>query len=97
MAFEQRQRNSRREPEGGTSVAVIAPGETFGAVTDQITSIVLTRPTPLFWYLTVGIGVIGVGFFIVSAWWLLYQGIGVFGTEIPVAWAYPITNFVWWI
>lgn len=97
MAFEQQQRNSRREPEPGTSIAVIAPGETFGAVTDQIASIVLTRPTPLFWYLTFGAGVVGVGFFIVSALWLLYQGVGVFGTEIPVAWAYPITNFVWWI
>ena len=24
-------------------------------------------------------------------------GIGVFGNNIPVAWAFPIINFVWWI
>jgi hypothetical protein len=28
---------------------VIAPGYTFGTVTDQIASVVLTRRTPYFW------------------------------------------------
>jgi molybdopterin-containing oxidoreductase family membrane subunit len=26
-----------------------------------------------------------------------YEGIGVWGVNIPVAWAFAITNFVWWI
>jgi Ni/Fe-hydrogenase subunit HybB-like protein len=97
MSFEDIQRQSERPPDPLSSLAVIAPGETFRAVTEQITSIVLTRPTPLFWYSTFGAGIIGIVFFIVSVNWLLYKGIGVFGTQIPVAWAYPITNFVWWI
>jgi molybdopterin-containing oxidoreductase family membrane subunit len=29
--------------------------------------------------------------------WLLYQGIGIWGNNIPVGWAFPIVNFVWWI
>lgn len=29
--------------------------------------------------------------------WLLYQGIGVWGNNIPTAWAFDIINFVWWI
>ena len=27
----------------------------------------------------------------------VWRGIGVWGTNIPVAWAFPIINFVWWI
>jgi Ni/Fe-hydrogenase subunit HybB-like protein len=97
MSFEDIQRNSAREPEPGTSVAVIAPGETFRSVTDQITSVILTRPTPLFWWCTFGAGVIGVGFFLVAASYLFEKGIYILGNQIPVAWGYPITNFVWWI
>src|SRR5579872_5137809 len=97
MSFEDQQRNSRREPEPGTSLAVIAPGETFGSVTEQITSIVLTRPTPLFWWSMFGAGMIGVGFFCVAASYLFEKGIYILGNEIPVAWGYPITSFVWWI
>ena len=34
---------------------VIAPGHTFGTVTDKISAIVLTRKTPRGWYLGFGI------------------------------------------
>jgi Ni/Fe-hydrogenase subunit HybB-like protein len=97
MSFEDEQRMSRRPPEPGTSVAVIAPHETFRSVTDQITSVVLTRRTPLFWWATFGAALVGIGFFVVSTCWLFYKGIAVLGNQIPVAWGYPITNFVWWI
>lgn len=97
MSFEEIQRRSARSPEPGTAIAVIAPGETFRTVTDQITSIVLTRPTPLFWWSMFGAGVIGVGFFCVAASYLFYKGIYILGNNIPVAWGYPITSFVWWI
>ena len=30
---------------------VIAPGHTFGTVTDKISSIVLNRKTPLYWFI----------------------------------------------
>jgi len=29
--------------------------------------------------------------------WTLYKGIGVWGNNIPVGWAFGIINFVWWI
>jgi hypothetical protein len=29
--------------------------------------------------------------------YLLWTGIGVWGNNSPVAWAWDITNFVWWI
>src|SRR5207248_4767444 len=35
--------------------------------------------------------------FLVGVVALIATGVGVFGNNIPVAWAFPITNFVWWI
>ncbi len=97
MTVEEQQRATHRPPEPGTSVSVFAHPETFSSVTQQITSIVLTRPTPLFWYCTFGVGAAGVILFLISITWLLYRGLGIFGISIPVAWGYMITNFVWWI
>jgi Ni/Fe-hydrogenase subunit HybB-like protein len=39
----------------------------------------------------------GMGFWLISLGATLFIGIGVWGNNIPVAWAYDITNFVWWI
>jgi Ni/Fe-hydrogenase subunit HybB-like protein len=82
---------------GAGTPPVIAPGHTFGTVTDKISSIVLTRRTPLGWYL----GFLLAGFLafwlLVSLTYLVTKGIGIWGNNIPVGWAFDITNFVWWI
>jgi molybdopterin-containing oxidoreductase family membrane subunit len=39
----------------------------------------------------------GVTFWLVSLTATVFVGIGTWGNNIPVAWAYDITNFVWWI
>jgi hypothetical protein len=41
---------------------VIAPGYTFGTVTDQIAAVVMTRHTPLFWF-----GAFVLGFMLIRA------------------------------
>jgi molybdopterin-containing oxidoreductase family membrane subunit len=76
---------------------VIAPGHTFGSITDKITSIVLTHRTPLWWYL--GFAVVGglSAVLLVSLSYLVFTGIGIWGNNQPVGWAFDITNFVWWI
>ena len=33
----------------------------------------------------------------VSVGWLLLKGIGIWGNNQPVGWAFDIINFVWWI
>jgi molybdopterin-containing oxidoreductase family membrane subunit len=76
---------------------VLAPGHTFGSITDKISAVVLTQRTPLWWYL---------GFMVVSAFalllfvsltYLVIRGVGIWGNNQPVGWAFDITNFVWWI
>ncbi len=91
------QEEAQRPTEPGTTLPVIAAGQTFRSVTDQITSIVLTRKVPVFWYVTFGTGVIGTILFFVSVTWLFYRGVGIFGIQVPVAWGYAIADFVWWI
>jgi len=76
---------------------VIAPGHTFGTVTDKISSIVLTRRTPLWWYAGFGFTFMLTGLLLVSLIYLVIEGIGIWGNNIPVGWAFDITNFVWWI
>ncbi len=39
----------------------------------------------------------GAAVFALCAAYTVVSGIGVWGNQIPVAWAYAITNFVWWI
>src|SRR5438874_2012615 len=97
IATEQKQRSSARPLEPGTDLVVIRPGETFASVTDNITSIALHRKTLLFWWIMFCLGLSSLVLFIVSVTWLFYRGVGIFGIQIPVAWGYAITDFVWWI
>jgi Ni/Fe-hydrogenase subunit HybB-like protein len=39
----------------------------------------------------------GMSFWLLCLYETVFKGIGVWGNNIPVAWAYDITNFVWWI
>jgi molybdopterin-containing oxidoreductase family membrane subunit len=76
---------------------IIAPGYTFGSVTDKISSIVLARRTPLGWYLGFLVASAGTMMLLLSLSYLVVKGIGIWGNNIPVGWAFDITNFVWWI
>jgi Ni/Fe-hydrogenase subunit HybB-like protein len=76
---------------------VIAPGYTFGTVTDQISSVVLTKRPPLFWMACFGVGFALVLLLLWSIVLLMVKGVGIWGIQIPVAWGFAITNFVWWI
>ena len=76
---------------------VIGPGHTYASVTDQISAIVLTRKTPRAWLVAFAIASMLVGVLAVSVFHLLRHGVGVWGLNVPVGWAFDITNFVWWI
>jgi len=76
---------------------VIGPGYTFETVTEKISRIVLGGRHPLGWFIMLGIGFLGVNMLGVSVGYLLLKGIGIWGNNIPVGWAFDIINFVWWI
>ncbi|HTM06822.1 MAG TPA: NrfD/PsrC family molybdoenzyme membrane anchor subunit [Verrucomicrobiae bacterium] len=76
---------------------VIEPGHTYASITDKISAIVLTRPTPRLWYLGFALSFLLVLLLLVSCTYLLVVGVGIWGINIPVAWGFAIVNFVWWI
>ena len=76
---------------------VIEPGHTYGTVTDQISAIVLTHRPGRGWILGFAVTFVLVMVFLSSVGYLLAKGIGIWGNNIPVAWAFDIINFVWWI
>jgi Ni/Fe-hydrogenase subunit HybB-like protein len=82
---------------GSAAPPVIAPGHTFGTVTDKISAIVLTQRTPIGWYAGFGTAFLLTVLLLVSLTYLSVKGIGIWGNNIPVGWAFDITNFVWWI
>src|SRR5512143_1849431 len=77
--------------------AVIGAGQTFASVTDKISSIALRRRTPIGWFVGAGISFLLVMLMMYTIGYLVVAGIGIWGTNIPVGWAFPIINFVWWI
>ncbi|WP_242334282.1 MULTISPECIES: NrfD/PsrC family molybdoenzyme membrane anchor subunit [Anaeromyxobacter] len=66
------------------------------ALTESLLSPVL-GPTRKGWLLLLFALLGGVGFWTLSLVTTLFVGIGAWGNNIPVAWAFDITNFVWWI
>ena len=80
-----------------TPPPIIEPGHTFETVTEKISRIVLGGRHPLGWFIALGIGFIFANVLMVSVGYLLLKGIGIWGNNIPVGWAFDIINFVWWI
>ena len=76
---------------------VLEPGYTYASISDKIGAIVLTRRTPLGWYVGFGLAFTLLMVLLFAVSYLLVVGIGVWGVEIPVAWGMAISNFVWWI
>ena len=84
--------------ESPESKRIIAPGYTFGTVTDQIAAVVLTKQTPLFWMACFRRGFRRCCCCSCARWrCCLAKGVGIWGIRTPVMWGFAITNFVWWI
>src|SRR4051812_14797865 len=75
----------------------VTPGLTFRSVTDRICALVLAERTSPGWYAVFGLGATLLLVFTVAVVYLLVKGVGIWGINIPVAWGFAITNFVWWI
>lgn len=65
------------------------------ALTDQLLA-PLRGVGPVWWGLF-AISLLGTAVFVLCIWITVAKGIGTWGNNIPVAWAFAITDFVWWI
>jgi Ni/Fe-hydrogenase subunit HybB-like protein len=78
-------------------IPVLAPGQTMEGVTEQLSDLVLTRRTPRWWFGGLGLAFLLVLVFLLAITLLFARGVGIWGIQVPVAWGFAITNFVWWI
>jgi molybdopterin-containing oxidoreductase family membrane subunit len=75
---------------------LVTGGKTVKDVSHDISRQVEGKPTSLWWMaMAVSLAVLGFGFYCVC--YLLWNGIGAWGLNKTVGWAWDITNFVWWV
>jgi Ni/Fe-hydrogenase subunit HybB-like protein len=89
--------DSQIKLEEGQPEPLIGPGHTMASVTDKISSIVLTRGTTKGWIggFVIAFSLLMLLNYVITL--LMVKGVGIWGINIPIAWAFAITNFVWWI
>ncbi|NKB67831.1 MAG: hydrogenase [Candidatus Latescibacteria bacterium] len=78
----------------------LGPGlQTYTAITEKISSTILTPllNTPKSWFFGLAVGFLLLHGFLIGIPYLLYEGTGIWGLNVPVGWGFAIINFVWWI
>ncbi len=68
----------------------------FHSITEAVAEPV-ERPTPIGWWLFFIPSLALLSLLGVAVSWLFWEGIGVWGLNVPVGWAWDITNFVFWV
>lgn len=75
---------------------LIAGNPGFHQITEAVARPLEWRP-PAGWYLLFFVSLGMLALFLLSVAWLFWEGVGIWGTTMPVAWAWPIVNFVFWV
>ncbi len=76
--------------------SLVEPGLTPADITEIVTRPLAQKP-PRGWYVTFAVALGLLGVFGLSLAWLLWEGVGIWGNNQPVAWGWPIVNFVFWV
>ncbi len=76
---------------------VLAPDYTYAQITGKIADISLHQKLSKGWKLGFTIGGALTCVMLISITNLLFTGVGIWGNNQPVGWAFDIINFVWWI
>src|SRR5215469_1712625 len=76
---------------------VVASDVTLTSLSEGVSSRVLMRRAPLWWWVGFSISFALLMVLIIQMAWLFIYGIGIWGVEIPVAWGFAIAEYVWWI
>ena len=69
---------------------------TFASVTERISRICEMK-TPTAWYVALGVSLSMLGVFAGVIGYLVWEGIGIWGNNVPNGWGWDIVNFVWWV
>ncbi|WP_347160213.1 NrfD/PsrC family molybdoenzyme membrane anchor subunit [Pontibacter chitinilyticus] len=75
---------------------LVTGGKTYHDITEDVCRQVEAAPNPR-WAAAFGVALIGLCIFFYSVYRTLWFGIGEWGLNKTVGWAWDITNFVWWV
>jgi Ni/Fe-hydrogenase subunit HybB-like protein len=75
---------------------LLVGAQTDASINDSLLSHV-ERGAGRGWWTLFGLALAGLGLLVTAISYTLYRGIGAWGNNMPVAWAFGIINFVWWI
>ncbi len=75
---------------------LVIGGKTIADVSHDISRQVEAAPSRL-WWTAFGISLALLTYGAYCAWMLLWNGIGMWGLNKTIGWAWDITNFVWWV
>jgi molybdopterin-containing oxidoreductase family membrane subunit len=75
---------------------LVGPGTNLRVVTDSVSRVTET-PAPRGWWILFLMSLSLVGLFGLTVGYLFWRGVGIWGNNSPVYWAWDITNFVWWV
>jgi hypothetical protein len=70
---------------------------TSAHITDTVLRVSEANRPPIGWYIAFALALCMLGCLGISIGWLFWTGIGIWGNMHPVAWAWDITNFVFWV
>lgn len=77
---------------------MITGQQTYATLDESVGSLILNQKRhKTAWWIFFIVGIFGTGLLACSVTWLVYKGIGIWGNNVPVGWAFDIVNFVWWI
>jgi molybdopterin-containing oxidoreductase family membrane subunit len=84
------------ESPGQRAPLVLGTGD-FHTVTNQVCRVTEHSSVPMAWYIAFGVSLMLLGGLGVAVNYLIFTGVGVWGLNNPVMWAFDITNFVFWV
>ncbi|MCS7210521.1 MAG: hypothetical protein RMI34_06100, partial [Chloroherpetonaceae bacterium] len=75
---------------------LIEGNPTFHTITQDVSE-VTENPAPKAWWIAFGISFAAALMWLGTVTYLVFKGIGIWGNQTTVGWAWDITNFVWWV
>ncbi|NUQ61611.1 MAG: polysulfide reductase NrfD [Pirellulales bacterium] len=72
-------------------------GQTLTSITETVARIAERPRPPRAWYVAFAVSSTLTAALILAAIYLIAVGVGVWGNNVPVAWAFDIVNFVFWV
>ena len=75
---------------------LVTGGKTYHDITEDVCRQVEAKPNPR-WIAAFAVSLVGLAIFFYSVYRTVWFGIGEWGLNKTVGWAWDITNFVWWV